>query len=93
MFRSEKLRRHVADMPCVNCGRTDVQAAHANLGEFGKGMGMKASDAAIMSLCCECHAELDQGATMDKFEKRDFQYQMIARTLVRAIEQGRLEVK
>ena len=93
MFRSEKLRRHVADMPCVNCGRTDVQAAHANLGEFGKGMGMKASDAALMSLCCACDTDLDQGSTMDKQGKRDFQYQMIARTLVRAIEQGRLVVK
>ena len=93
MFRSEKLRRHVADMPCVNCGRADVQAAHANLGEFGKGMGMKASDAALMSLCCACHTDLDQGSTMDKQGKRDFQYQMIARTLVRAIEQGRLVVK
>ena len=80
-------------MPCVNCGRTDVQAAHANLGEFGKGMGMKASDAALMSLCCACHTDLDQGSTMDKQGKRDFQYQMIARTLVRAIEQGRLVVK
>jgi hypothetical protein len=90
-YRSEKLRRAVADQPCVSCGRTgNTQAAHANLSEYGKGMSHKASDAALMSLCTSCHAELDQGKTMDKAERRDFQQTMIARTLVRLIEEGRL---
>lgn len=92
-FRSEKLRREVAALPCQNCakeGRT--QCAHANLSEYGKGMSHKASDAAVMALCVECHTELDQGKTMDKFERRDFQQTMIARTLTRLIEHGRLVV-
>lgn len=92
-FRSEKLRRAVADQPCMNCGREGcTQAAHANLSEYGKGMSHKASDAALMALCVDCHRELDQGKTMDKFERRDFQQTMIARTLTRLIEQGRLVV-
>lgn len=90
-FRSEKLRRAVAELPCSNCGREgQTQAAHANLSEYGKGMSHKASDAALMALCITCHAELDQGKTMDKAERRDFQQTMIARTLTRLIEQGRL---
>lgn len=90
-FRSEKLRRAVAELECMSCGRHGAtQAAHANLSEYGKGMSHKASDAALMSLCTTCHTELDQGKTMDKFERRDFQQTMIARTLVRLIEEGRL---
>ena len=92
-FRSEKLRRAVAEQPCMNCGREgQTQAAHANLSEYGKGMSHKASDAAVMALCIDCHRELDQGKTMDKAERRDFQQTMIARTLTRLIEQGRLVV-
>jgi hypothetical protein len=90
-FRSEKLRRAVAELSCSNCGREGrTQAAHANLSEYGKGMSHKASDAALMALCVECHSELDQGKTMDKAERRDFQQTMIARTLTRLIELGRL---
>lgn len=90
-FRSEKLRREVTSLCCMNCGKEgQTQAAHANLSEYGKGMSHKASDAALMALCISCHAELDQGKTMDKAERRDFQQTMIARTLTRLIEQGRL---
>lgn len=92
-FRSEKLRRAVADQPCMSCGQEgQTQAAHANLSEYGKGMAHKASDAALMALCVSCHSELDQGKTMDKAERRDFQQTMIARTLVRLIELGVLRV-
>lgn len=92
-YRSESLRRAVASLPCVNCGRHgDTQAAHANLGCFGKGMGHKASDAAIMALCTSCHYELDQGKTMTKAEKWDKQMEWIAKTSVALIEAGKLEV-
>ena len=92
-FRSEKLRREVASMACVSCGlKGSTQAAHANLSDYGKGMAHKASDAALMALCFRCHSELDSGRGMDKAERRDFQQAMIARTLTRLIEQGRLVV-
>src|SRR5260364_342023 len=52
MMRSEKLRRLVAMLPCMCCGQKgQTQAAHANFQSFGKGMGIKASDAALMALC------------------------------------------
>src|SRR5260363_58818 len=71
MMRSEKLRRLVAMLPCMCCGQKgQTQAAHANVQSFGKGMGIKASDAALMALCVRCHAELDQGQTMTKEERR-----------------------
>jgi hypothetical protein len=90
-FRSKTLRRLVASMACVHCGRQGAtQAAHANLSDFGKGLSIKASDAALMALCITCHSELDQGRAMSKKERRDFQMEMISKTLVRAVEHGYL---
>ncbi|WP_454751662.1 DUF968 domain-containing protein [Cupriavidus necator] len=92
-YRSEKLRRAVASLPCVCCGRQGAtQAAHANLACFGKGMGHKASDAAIMALCIACHVMLDQGKDMTKAERWDKQMEWIAKTSVALIEAGLLEV-
>lgn len=92
-YRSEKLRRAVAELPCVHCGRHgQTQAAHANLSIFGKGMGHKASDAALMALCVSCHAELDQGMTWTKAEKWQLQMEWIAKTHVALVEAGKLEV-
>lgn len=91
-FRSEDLRRAVADLECVACGRVGfTQAAHGNV---GKGAGKKASDAAIMALCGSghgfrgCHALLDQGGAMQKEERRAWEYEMIARTYIRLMERG-----
>lgn len=89
-FRSEKLRRAVADLPCVDCGReNETQAAHTN---HGKGMAIKASDARIMALCVRCHSNLDQGGEMTKEERRHYEDEMVARTYVALIEAGKLEV-
>lgn len=89
-FGSPKLLARVRSLNCVNCGAFGVQAAHANLQEFGKGMGIKASDAAIMALCQPCHFMLDQSGKMSKMESRQFQYEMIAKTLVKIFEAGEL---
>lgn len=88
-FRSEKLRRLVNGLACVNCGANDgtVVPAHAN---FGKGGAIKASDATIMALCCRCHTMLDQGGKMSKVERRLFEREMNLRTLHAFIERGRL---
>lgn len=91
MFRSEPLRRLVAALPCQHCGLIgSTQAAHANLSVYGKGMGLKASDAALMALCVGCHAALDQGSAMTRSERLDFQHEMIAKTLIELIESGQL---
>lgn len=89
-FRSEKLRRAVAELPCVCCGRVGLtQAAHANQ---GKGMSIKASDAMIAALCVTCHSDLDTGGAMTKAERRAFEHEVIAKTYIALIEAGLLEV-
>lgn len=92
-YRSEKLRRVVASLPCVNCGRHgDTQAAHSNLSEHGKGMSLKASDAAIMALCTQCHRDFDQGKALTKADRREFTYRWITATHIALIERGLVEV-
>ena len=89
-YRSEKLRRAVAALPCVNCGCVGAtQTAHANT---GKGMGIKTSDARVAALCVACHTELDQGGSMSKAERRAFENEVIAKTYVALIEAGLLQV-
>ena len=95
-YRSEPLRRAVAQLPCMKCGISGyTQAAHMNL---GKGGGIKASDAAIAALCCDrpgvrgCHAMLDQGGKLLKLERRAFEIEMVALTYIALLERGLLEV-
>ncbi|WP_213308221.1 hypothetical protein [Paraburkholderia sacchari] len=95
-FRSEELRRVVTLLPCMNCGvERFTQAAHLN---FGKGMGIKASDAALAALCCDrpgvrgCHSLLDQGGVFTKEERRAFEYEMVAKTYIALAERGYLRV-
>ena len=75
-MRSEKYRRAVADLPCVQCGIEGyTQAAHSNQITNGKGMGLKADDRAIFPLCADrpgvrgCHSLYDQGALYSKAER------------------------
>lgn len=90
-YRNIKLLKLSSGQACVNCGAQDgtVVSAHSN---FGKGMGIKASDATVMHLCFRCHTEYDQGSTMNRYEKREFAEKMNGRTLRRLLEQGHLVV-
>lgn len=89
-FRSERLRRAIATLPCMDCGRSgSTQAAHANM---GKGVGLKSSDARVAALCTTCHSSLDQGGTMNKLDRRAYEDEMILRTYVALMESGLLEV-
>lgn len=95
-FRSEQLRRVVVQLPCMCCGIFGyTQAAHMNLGKGGQ---IKASDAAIAALCADrpgvrgCHARLDQGGVMDKFERRIFEAEMVVKTYIALVERGLLTV-
>lgn len=99
MYRNEALLAVVRLLPCVECGKVGhTQAAHSNQLRFGKGRGLKASDAAIMALCGPgfgmpgCHAELDQGSHMTKAERYAFEYEHIALTLIALLEAGFLVV-
>lgn len=99
IYRNSDLLAAVRKLPCANCGQVGrTQAAHSNQLRFGKGRGIKGSDAAIMALCgptCGkpgCHAELDQGSKMSKLERQAFEYECIAVTLIQLIEEGFLVV-
>ena len=99
-FRSEKIRRAVAAMPCAYCGREGrSQAAHSNLSSHGKCMGKKASDAAIFPLCADelgmhgCHYMFDQHKLFpSKAAEFEGTYRFIAQTLIKLIESGELKV-
>lgn len=91
-YRNKDLLHVIHKLKCVNCENWYSQAAHANLQEFGKGMGTKASDAAIMALCPVCHTSLDQGKDMSKQQRRDMQFECIAKTYVQLMEQGLIVV-
>nr|WKF58807.1 hypothetical protein HUO10_003308 [Paraburkholderia busanensis] len=95
-YRSEEIRRVVAQLPCMCCGIWGhTQAAHMNL---GKGAGIKVSDAALAALCADrpgtrgCHAMLDQGGVMEKHERRFFEAEMVAKTYIALVERGLLTV-
>ena len=92
-YRNEKLRRSADGESCVACGSRDgtVVWAHANSLSWGKGMGLKASDAAGMYLCGRCHVGHDQGRDGSKEERRQREFEWIAKSLVRAIEGGVLK--
>lgn len=91
LFRSEKLRRAVAELPCQRCGGFGrTQAAHRN---EGKGLGLKVSDAYLAALCWECHREIDQGKDMSRDERRSEMDRAIVETMARLIESGVLVVK
>ena len=62
-IRSVKHRKFIASLPCVCCGRRDVQAAHIRSGN-GAGVGLKSGDDCTLPLCAPrsfedkgCHAK------------------------------------
>lgn len=56
--------------PCCRDNPDTVVPAHANLLELGKGKGKKVDDLYTVPACFQCHAELDQGKTLTKAERR-----------------------
>jgi hypothetical protein len=81
-YRNRKLLDLARGQACVMCGARDdtIVAAHSNLGEHGKGMGLKADDCMSAWLCMSCHSEYDQGHKMNRVEKRDFILTAICKT-------------
>lgn len=95
MYRNKKLLEAVRDAPCMNCGAQDgtVVAAHSNSLSDGKGRGIKAHDHKIAALCFRCHHELDQGAKLDRQERRELWLGAHLKTMTWLFESDRLTVK
>jgi len=70
-----------------------TQAAHANWGIYGKGMGQKAHDCFVAALCIRCHAELDQGKNLSADERQQMWESAFRKTLLALFETGRLTCK
>jgi hypothetical protein len=101
IFRSEPLRRAVADLHCVCCGiHGYTQAAHiGGVGE-GKGMGIKVPDSHIAALCGPhmgrgghglvpgCHIDFDHRAI-----DGDRGWEFVAKTYIALVESGAIAVK
>lgn len=64
-YRNPALLSLAAKAPhCMLCparNEGQVVSAHSNQQRDGKGMGMKASDAAVAFVCWTCHGRIDQG--------------------------------
>ena len=96
---SERYRRAVASLACIKCGiESYSQCAHANSRAFGKGRGLKSSDAATFPLCCTrpgeigCHVRHDQYVDVTKENLYEVEALYIARTAIALIESGVLKV-
>ena len=94
MYRNEALRRAVASLDCVYCGKVGrTQASHSNQQKDGKGMGIKAHDYRLAALCVECHSMLDQGSCYTKEEKRQAWDEAHRITIGKLFELGLIDVK
>ena len=98
IYRDDNLRRAIATLPCVCCGRWgSTQAAHIGGVQEGKGMRIKVSDSLEAALCTVheeggklvegCHEKFDQ-YKIDNERGWEF----IARTYVALLEAGLLKV-
>lgn len=57
----------IRQLPCSSCfAPPPSQAAHANWGKYGKGMGIKADDEYTIPLCHQCHRWLDHYQGLDR---------------------------
>ena len=95
MYRNKALLEVVRESPCQICGAQDgtVVAAHSNQQRDGKGMGIKAHDYRIAALCFSCHAEIDQGKSLNKQEKFNQWDEAHRRTIGWLFELGHLKVE
>lgn len=84
-WESKKYRDWVKKQDCMVCDRPADDPHHiANIGHMS-GIGITAPDWAIMPLCRECHGKMHKVP-----EWWSGQWEMIARTLGKAIEEGLL---
>lgn len=94
-FRSPKLLRSAEGQPCVLCGSIGTTvSAHCNMPEYGKGVGIKCSDA-LTAQVCQYHHDLIDGRTgkLNKEEKREMWTRAFILTVKRLFDQGVVMVK
>ena len=95
MYRNRRLLDLVRESPCQICGAQDgtVVASHSNQQRDGKGMGIKAHDYRIAALCYSCHADMDQGKSLNKEARKELWDEAHRRTIGWLFERGHLIVQ
>ena len=95
MYRNKNLLEVVRSSPCQLCRVNDgtVVAAHSNQQRDGKGMGIKAHDYRIAALCYSCHADIDQGKSLNKEARKELWDEAHRRTIGWLFELGHLKVE
>lgn len=93
MKRFPKLLKAAEGTPCMNYGSVGTTvAAHANEIIYGKGIGIKAHDAATAHLCHICHARLDNGNDLTKQERFIFWHRAYVKTMIYRFDMGIIRV-
>lgn len=101
MIRSAKIRKSARGESCtmysVNCNRNrdTVVWCHSNLSIHGKGHGLKAHDIFGFYGCSGCHDWYDGRTLMSRgtaAEKRELFFMAHARSLLRLVEKGLVQV-
>jgi len=95
MYRNRKLLDIVRESPCQLCGAQDgtVVASHSNQQIDGKGMGLKSHDYRIAALCFSCHADIDQGKSLNKEKRKELWDDAHRRTIGWLFERGHIIVQ
>lgn len=73
---------------CEGHSSHGCEPAHSNQQRHGKGMGNKAADYMHAASCHACHAELDQGRSLSRAERRAYFEEAWERTLALYFENG-----
>lgn len=86
-WRNRKYLDLAKDSDCQICSAQDgtIVSCHANQQVFGKGTGVKSSDAASWHGCHSCHAEIDNGTKYDRATRVKIENHAISMTIVRNI--------
>lgn len=96
VYRNKKLLALAKDAPCCfACMKSNdgsVVACHSNSQRFGKGLGIKASDAAIAFMCNRCHAETESGKRLTREQRTEVWEQAFIDTMVWLFESGLVDV-
>ena len=96
IYRNPALLKLAKDAPiCFWCDSPNdgtVVSCHSNSQSDGKGMGRKASDAAIFAGCAKCHRDYDSGMQSRLWKQAKFN-EAHMKTMRWLIESGNLVVK
>ena len=94
MYRNKAFLRAVASLSCQLCGKEgETQAAHANWGEYGKGMAMKAHDCYSAALCVTCHSNIDQGSKLSYQERKELWEAAWRKTILVLCESSLIQIR